>query len=317
MCRFSGELGMMNALYTNGFMIGRRPLLAERLMSPDNALVFVRVSINAVSPKAVTASWGIRNPEEIAFQLCALESLLRAREHALATLRGVRSGIPSIQVSTIVDSRNVDDLLLVCRTVANIFRTCRTTIGPEDVMVVRPIVVDRPDGYSAYDHRDEVIQQILRTCGHGGDGWNLLNEAQVPLFLGFGLDLVDSGAMPGYPEVIRAEYDQRDVCWANGLFLTVGPDASVYPCMELNCDQRWILGNLKSETVEEVYQGEPRIRFLEMAEQMRWGPKLFHPFSRTTRLDRIAKAVINGELTDELIALIRKKSHESPPLLLN
>ena len=142
-------------------------------------------------------------------------------------------------------------------------------------------------------------------------------DEKGPLFLGFGLDRVEMGDIPGHGELIRREYEQRDTCWAHGLFLTVGPDGSVYPCMELNCDRRWVLGNLKWQSVEEVYRSSRRMEFLEMANHCRWGAELFHPHSRTARLDRIARAVRTGELTDNDIERICELSQGSHPLILN
>src|SRR5207248_2525849 len=50
MLAYSARLDMVNALYTNGFVFGYDPAYVFRLMSPESGLVFVRVSINTVSP---------------------------------------------------------------------------------------------------------------------------------------------------------------------------------------------------------------------------------------------------------------------------
>ncbi|HEY0552521.1 MAG TPA: SPASM domain-containing protein [Verrucomicrobiae bacterium] len=288
---------MDNALYTNGILLGHDRKLAERLLAPEAGVVFVRISINALSSKAVRAHWGVEDPNELLVQLRGLEELLRARERLAPEFAARHKEIPSIQISTIIDRNNVDDLPAICKTVADIFRRGRTTAGPEDVMVVRPLVIHRPDGFSDHDHEPEVIEQILQVCGKNGPGRRALQEAGIQIFLGFGLDRVEAKAVSSYSELIRNEYEQRDVCWTHGLFLTVGPDASVYPCMELNCDRRWILGNLNTQSVEEIYRGDQHPGFLKMAKHSHWGRKLFHPHSRTARLDRIAKAIRNGELT--------------------
>jgi MoaA/NifB/PqqE/SkfB family radical SAM enzyme len=308
---------MDNGLYTNGIMLGLKPELADQLLSPETGMVFVRVSINALSPKAVRAHWGVEDPNEVLVQLRGLEELFVAREKLAPRFAARDERIPSIQISTVIDHNNVDDLRTICETVADTFRRCCKTRGPEDVMIVRPIVIHRPTGFSDHDHEPKVIQHILQVCGKGGEGRVVLEEAGVPLFLGFGLDLVEAGIVPSYAELIRTEYRQRDVCWAQGLFLTVGPDGSVYPCMEMNCIPRWVLGNLKTQSVEEVYRSQRRVDFLEMASRSRWGPQLFHPHSRTARLDQIAKAIRQHALTDEDITAIRKQCKSSHALLLN
>jgi MoaA/NifB/PqqE/SkfB family radical SAM enzyme len=315
--RYSAQLKMVNALYTNGFSLGVRTGLAQQFVSPDNGLVFVRVSVNALSPRAVQTSWGIANPDDIRFQIRGLEALLQAREEALPHFRSVGVEPPSVQISTIVDSKTVDDLFIICKTIAEIFQRSRKTPVIEDVMVVRPIVIERPTGYSSEDHPPDVIERILSACGKEGAGRIVLESAGIPLFLGFGLNSVESGEAPGYSALIRQEYEQRDVSWANGVFLTVGPDASVYPCMELNCNRRWVIGNLKSQSVREVYRSQKRMDFVAMANGMRWGAQLFNPFTRSARLDRIARAIIHGELAERDIDFIRLESLRSHQLLLD
>jgi MoaA/NifB/PqqE/SkfB family radical SAM enzyme len=314
---YSAELGMPNALYTNGFLVGVRQDLAERIFSPKNALVFVRVSVNALSADPVRAIWGIDDPNDIRFQLNGLRELLRARERALPIYWAQGQTIPSVQVSTIVNSSNINDLLRICESIAEIFESCRRTVGAEDVMVVRPTINNGPNGYLFDQHPQRVIEQIVATCRKGGPGWSRLAAVDVPLFFGFALDQIEKGITANYSEVLRNEYAQRDVSWAHGLFLTVGPDASVYPCMELNCNRDWILGNLKDKTVREIYRGRERRNFLEMANRMKWGPGLFHPFFRSVRLDRIAKAIIRGQISDGEINEIRAESFKSHSLLLN
>jgi MoaA/NifB/PqqE/SkfB family radical SAM enzyme len=313
----SAELGMVNALYTNGFLIGVRQGFADRVFSPKNALVFVRVSVNALSADPVRAIWGIDDPNDIRFQLNGLRELLLARERAGPVFRAQGRAIPSVQISTIVNSSNLGDLLSICTKIAELFESCRKTIGPEDVMVVRPTINDGLNGYMFDQHPAEVIEQMVATCRTGGPGWSRLASAGVPLYLGFALDQIEQGTTSIYPEVLRNEYAQRDVSWAHGLFLTVGPDASVYPCMELNCNKNWVLGNLKDQSVQEIYHSIARRKFLEMANRMRWGPGLFHPFFRSVRLDRIAKAIISGHLSQREINVIRAESLRSHTLLLN
>lgn len=317
LCAYSTDLGMTNALYTNGFLLGTIPGLAERLLSPATGFAFIRMSINGITPRAVQQHWGLKDPEEALCQLRGLEELLRIRERLLPQYAAAGRRVPSIQISTIIDRKNHDDLLNICRTVAEIFRRCRITAGEQDVMVVRPTVDHRREVYSCHDHEAAVIQHILRVCGHGGPGWSELDAAGVPVFLGFGLDQVEFAIVPNYDEVIRREYEQRESCLAHGLFFVVGPDATLYPCTEMGCDPAWGLGNLKAQSVAEIYRSPQRMDFLRQAEGCRWGPQMFQPHSRTSRLDRIARAIREGELTDADIEVIRQESLKSHPLLLN
>ncbi len=63
MLAYSAKLGMVNAVYTNGFVLGSETGYAEHLLSPENSIVFARVSVNAVSPKLVKIHWGVE-PEQ-------------------------------------------------------------------------------------------------------------------------------------------------------------------------------------------------------------------------------------------------------------
>jgi MoaA/NifB/PqqE/SkfB family radical SAM enzyme len=317
LCRYSRRLNMVNALYTNGYALGNRPELVAELMSSENGLVFIRISINALSPGTVERSWGIKDPAGVKWQLRGIEALLRKREEMLSRFQTEGVEPPSIQISTIVDSQNVQDLPAICETIAGLYRASRKTPMSEDFMIVRPIVIERPTGYAAEDHPPDIINKIISICGREGAGRLVLQAAGIPLFTGFGLNSVESGEVASYSDLIRQEYERRDVSWANGVFLTVGPDASVYPCMELNCNRRWIVGNLKRQSVQEVYRSRNRMEFVAMANGMRWGPRLFNPFTRAARLDRIARAIMRGELKDPDIDIIRQRSLRSHRLLLD
>src|SRR5207253_558589 len=72
--RHSAEHGLLNAIYTNGFQLGLDDTLAERLLDPRHNLVFARVSINAVSPRAVKLHWGVEVGEQ-QWQWLGLERL--------------------------------------------------------------------------------------------------------------------------------------------------------------------------------------------------------------------------------------------------
>src|SRR5438105_2728740 len=56
---FSAALGIDNCLYTNGFRLGLDQTLATTLFRPENGLVFVRISINALSRPVVKKHWGL------------------------------------------------------------------------------------------------------------------------------------------------------------------------------------------------------------------------------------------------------------------
>lgn len=318
MLRYSGRLGMTNGLYTNGFQLGFDRELADRLLAPETCLAFVRISMNTAAPRPTQQHWGLKDAEKILeAQELALDRLLQARRDRLPQYQAWQRTVPALSVSTIVGEREAVDLWAVCQKVAGIFGGRPEVRTAEDVMVVRPITDHRRAVYSTEDRDEAVIRTILETCGAAGDGRRALESAGVRLDLGFGLDRVARGELPGYSDVLREQYALRDCCWAHGLFLTVGPDASVYPCTEMNCDPAWSIGNLKTQSVEEIYRGRRRRDMLRLAQSIRWGPQLFQPQGRTARLDAIAKAIMTGELVDEDIEAIRQASLSSHSLMLN
>jgi uncharacterized Fe-S cluster-containing radical SAM superfamily protein len=316
--RYSATLGMLNCLYTNGLRLGHDSNFVEELLAPDTNMVFVRVSVNTVSEEATPLHWGI-GLDELRAQFMGLEHLFSVREKRWASLADDGARVPSIQVSTIIDKNNAIDALGICQEVARIagkYPACR---GHEDVMVVRPLTIHGRTAYSLHDHDEQVVQQIISVCGQNGDGRKLVESANFRLFQGFGLDRVESGTVQSYSEVVEAEYRQRDVCWSNGVFLTVGPGGIVYLSTSHNCDRdpKWALGDLRTQSVAEVYQGKRRREIVEYANNLRWGPQVEQPTARTNRLDRIARAMMTGELNDGEIEAIRMASLQSHNLLLD
>jgi hypothetical protein len=314
--RYSHDLGMNNAIYTNGFLLGFDPQMAARLMDRRNGLVFVRISINAVSPDAVSRHWGLKDPADIEYQFIGLRRLLEARNEL--TQHNGESDICSIQISVICDKLTVHDLDAICERVADIFQAARIKKGPEDIVAARPLTIHGRKQYSSHDHEDWVIRHMLAVCGQGGSGRIRLQRAGIPLFLGFGLDRVASGEMPSYDALIEAEYAQRDISLANGVFLTVGPDATVYVSTEHNCGSaEFAIGNLERQSVQDIYSSVRRQRLLERMNAQCWGPGVAQPTPRTARLDRIARALQRGELSDRDLEVIRLASLSSHSLLLD
>jgi MoaA/NifB/PqqE/SkfB family radical SAM enzyme len=316
MLRYSARLGMVNGLYTNGVLIGLCPGMAEELLDPAAALVFARVSVNAVSDGAIKKHWGAV-PQAVRPQFEGLRRLLLTRARLWRQYAATGRPIPSIQVSTIIDRHNVEDLLLICETVADTFAEFRDQLLSDDVIVVRPLTLHGREEYSHQEHDEAVVRHILEVCGKEGSGRRRTEQAGLQLHLGFGLDRLESGEAGSYSELIAREYSQRDYSWANGVFLTVGPDGSVFPSTEYNCNAEWSLGNLRTQSVREIYQSPRRRQVLRLFYSCRWGPKLSQATARTARLDRIARALQAGEITDEDIEGVRRASTESIPMLLD
>jgi hypothetical protein len=277
--------------------------------------VFVRVSINTTSERATKIHWGL-DVEEIENQWVGLQRLIEARDGLIHEYRAVNRLVPSIQISTIVDKNTIDDLPEICARVAGLMAG-RVSHGPADVFAVRPLTIHGRKQYSTNDHQDTVITKIFAACGARGVGRRQLVSQGIKVFLGFGLEAVESGAAESYSQLVQLEYARRRVSLANGLFLTVSPDGSVYPSTEYNCKDGWAVGNLMAESVSSIWGSPRRREVLDYFNRHNWGPSVAQPTARTNRLDKIADAVWNGTLTAEDIATVRQASHASPPLLLD
>jgi len=265
-----------------------------------------------VSDRAVCRHWGAR-PELVAPQLEGLRRLFTARQ-ALLT-RHPEAKPPAIQVSTILNSENVDDLPAICETIAGLIADA--SVLCDDAVVVRPMVNHQLDRYDVNEHAETMIRQIIACCALGGSGERALTRVGMPVVLGFGLDRVASGAAPSYLSVLAAEYRQRSFAWAQGMFLTVGPDAHVYFATEKNCQPAWAFGNLKSEDLDAIYTGARRRSLLSLVHSARMGPRVLEPHTRMSRLNRIADQLQQGKISTAEVERIRRVSLNSPPLLLS
>ena len=185
-------------------------------------------------------------------------------------------------------------------------------------MIVRPLTIHGRAKYAIRDHDARVPEEILRVCGHGGTGRRLVEGAGVPLFLGFGLDRLERKEVASLAEIAGEEYAQRDVSWSNGVCLTVGHGGVVHLSTAKNCDPQWAIGDLRTQDVAEIYRGDRRRALIEQANALRWGPAIIEqPTARTNRLDRLARAILRGELQDVAIDEIRRRSLVSHRLLLD
>ncbi len=314
--RAAAGFGMVGCLYTNGFRLGHDAEVSDSLLHPESGLVFVRVSINAVTPAAFRRHWGIRDASAVEQQRVGLANLFAARRRLSGLYERLGRTLPGIQVSTIVDRTTIDDLPTICATVADVRRRFAAGSEPGDVFVVRPSTRHAASQYGAHDHEDSTVREIIAVCGDHGPGRRALEEAGWTVALGFGLAELEAGRFARYEDVVRAQYVGRD-CRSSGLFLTVGPDGVLYPCTELNCNVRWAFGSLREQSLEEIWHGAQRRSVLARLHSCRWGPTICQPFTRMNRLDGIARALRCGVLDEGEVERIRERARHSSPLLLS
>ena len=186
-------------------------------------------------------------------------------------------------------------------------------------MIVRPLTIHGRREFSTSDHEDWVIRRLIDVCGSSGRGRAVVEEAGMNLFLGFGVNRIEAGEFPSLSARIVHEYAHRDKDLANGIFLTVGADARVYLSTEWNCHpgEEWVIGDLKTQSVAEIYRSDKRRQLVERCNRERWGPRVSSPTARTSRLSRIGGAIMRGDLGQDEIEAIRTRSLESHQLILD
>ncbi len=323
MIRRSAALGMYNALYSNLIQVGMHSGFARSLLAPGNNLVFVRGSLNVARPETGRVFCGA-SPEDIQAQYDGFAAVCDARESLLGDYREAGLPVPLIQASVICDHRNVGDLSLIAEKVAHIYEThCVSCRSPHDDFVVRPLTKHgQPDGYTCKQHDEREVIDTIRNefqrsdahCGTPpGPSRVVLERAGMNVFMGFGLDDCERR----YEDLLRLEYESRTECLANGLFLTVGPDETVHLCTDRNCDTDWIVGDLRKQSVDEIYHSDRRRELLARVHFHRCGPKVCEPTCRLVRLNAIAQAVRSGDLTDADIDEIRRRGVGERGMLLS
>lgn len=331
MIAYSATVGMYNSLYTNLIQLGEHSDLAGRLMAPTNNLVFVRGSLNFVKPHT-GRKFSRATAEQIEAQCRGLAALYDARTERLSEYAALGRRAPSVQVSVVCDHRNVDDLALIAATVAKIHSGHSPAYhDPNDDFVARPLTKHgRQGGYTFKQHDEWVVNKIRAEFRSGdpsrdlapGPSRELLENAGMKVYLGFGVDRLDAPEaealdLKSYEDLVRAEYASRDRCWANGLFLSVGPAGTVHLCTDRNCFHDWRVGDLTLQSVDQVYHSESRRRLLDGVHNCSCGPTVCEPTCRTVRLNAIARAIRSGELTLDDIQEIRRRAAGERPMLLS
>lgn len=313
--RYAGQRGLITAFYDNGTPFGAHDGLADAVIQPEHNLAFGRFSINFVSPEVGRRFAGVGS-EAIDLQALGVANFLQARQRQLARFRKVRREPPACVVSLICDETNVKDVEATCRHIAELFADLARYRGPHDDFVVRPLTRHGRAAYTCEDHGPEVINQLLGVVGKHGTARPILERAGLAVKLGFVLGLVDQGVYATYGTALAAEYATRDRCWTNGLFLTVGPDATVYFCCDRNLDARWAIGNLQTNTVRQIYASDARRALFATVHAGRCGPAGCEATCRTCRLNQIARGIISGDISREHIEDAARRAQLDPwPLL--
>lgn len=233
------DVGLSQCLFTNGSVLSEKRI--DALLSAD--LVFIRVSLDAASDSVHQLHHGYRTEHSYAQRVKRnLETLVRRRKE-----RGAKT---LVGVSLVVDERNLDD---VVPTAAWVRQLCdRWGAGAVDYLIVRPT-------YQFY------AAQIVLSATTRGRLQALVDNGAVvrELLSPFGVKVVaprHSFAAPDEP----LQESTGDRCLAHAWFSEVNPNGDMLACSDRYGNPNYFIGNLATESVNDIWSGSRR------ADVLRW-----------------------------------------------
>ncbi len=139
--------------------------------------------------------------------------------------------------------------------------------------------------------------------------------------------LIDTGIRV---DNIKCRYDalslkkrEYDICRATGLYAEVAPDGKMYHCCEKNCHEGWDIGDLKTQTVKEIYSSQRRFEiaddienYLNCNKSERSCPIVCKPHETNKQFECIEELREIGAL-HLAIEWINKHRLPSPPRFVN
>lgn len=241
--RRAHELGLQQCLFTNG------SLLDEKRISIllDAALVFIRVSLDAVSPGVHEAHHGYgpeRHYRERVLQ--GLRTLIRLRRDIQCPTM--------IGVSVVVDERNLGDM----GPIAEFLCGCCSEYGYGAVnyIIVRPT-------YQFYSAQVQLNQntggRLAELVAAGAQIRGMLNSA--------GIKVVAPGESFAAPETPADP--SSEACLSCGWFGEVTPNGDLVLCSDRYGHPDYFVGNIGSESLDDIWGGKKRQQVLQRAETER------------------------------------------------
>ncbi|MEU6034129.1 radical SAM protein [Actinomadura sp. NPDC047616] len=237
------RLGLPQCLFTNGSLLNRRRV--DELF--DANLVFVRVSLNAVSPDVHQLHHDYDPRKGYADRV--LDNLRR-----LAEVRAQRRSPTLFGVSVVVDERNLPDLENtaehLCRLVDEYGDGC------VDYVIFRPAF---PFYTAQLVINDDTVERFLRVVGPGAPWRRRLEDAGIDVVVpdDSGPDEADRADAPD------AGHDDFG-CLAAGWFGEVTPNGDMVVCSDRYGNPDYFIGNVAERGVGDIWNGPERRAVLDM-----------------------------------------------------
>jgi radical SAM protein with 4Fe4S-binding SPASM domain len=234
--RRAHERGLNQCIFTNGSLLNRAH--AETLF--DAGLVFVRVSLNSVSPDVHQRQHDYDS--RLPYARRVVDNL-----DMLAEIRSQRRSRTLLGVSVVVDDSNIADLPAVMDLLATI--SSRHGPGAIDYLMLRPAF---PLAGAHIDVAGETRTQFLE---HVRPGSPLRLSAER-----CDIRVIAPEASMNEPTAIAAD----DLgCLAAGWFGEVTPSGDMLPCSDLYGDPEHFIGNLADSSLTELWDGPRRDHVLK------------------------------------------------------
>jgi MoaA/NifB/PqqE/SkfB family radical SAM enzyme len=234
--------GLTQCIFTNGSLLD-----ADRArVLFDAQLVFVRVSLNAVTPEVHQRhhDYDARKP----YSDRVRDNLLH-----LARLRHEGRSPTMLGVSVVVDERNIGDLLPIARFLADICD--RVGRGCIDYAIFRP-------AYPFYEAdvqlRSDTVSRFIHTMEAGSPVYEALQSS--------GIDIVVPGDSLTSP-LDEVDDDLGDACLACGWFGEITPNGDVVLCSDRYGNPEYFIGNAAASDLDELWSSERRHTVLDMVER--------------------------------------------------
>ncbi|MCK5611501.1 HAD-IA family hydrolase, partial [Candidatus Pacearchaeota archaeon] len=307
--------GLATGLFTEGYLITDE--MAERMVNVG--LRFIRISFNAGRPITYKHFFGTKE-ESFYRVLNNIEKVVAAKERF-----GKKLGLG---IGVIITPLNMTELMEIARLIQGIndrhpgmiahiwYRpTVRYTRG---VQLTNPKTEECPDYIKR--HPDlHIYYEMYRDFVYGGKqfpGWifdQTMNDLRTRI-----KPIIESEATSlkiFYPETRMEAMGLREKgfskCRACPWLTFIGPDGSVYHCVEHGLDPEAVYGNLKTHSLAEIWNSPRRREVMDMMDKEGLSSKC-PPMCMLTEHNRmfhvIAEALKNPENHKEILESIESES---------
>ncbi len=225
---YAKSLGFDLGVFTNGSLLN--PEKIDKISSHAN---FVRISLDAVTEDVYLAFHGINNPR--------IFETVKANIKYFASISQRKSKTASFGLGVIVKEFNVDDMTNVAvfaRDVVN------ETGGGIKAINYRPVI--------NYREREKQISPVVleKAKRHEEKIRRVLEDTHITPFFAFDYF---ADAVAGQER--KKEYQK---CLANPWAASVAYDGNLYLCSENDGNQKFALGNLLNQSLDEIWESSRR-----------------------------------------------------------